>query len=775
MLSSGRTVGLLALICGLVGLLAPGAARAVGPNPAIADPSATGPYGFVRVDYDMPKMAVVGVGKPGSTVTASGTLLKMREAGDLFYPASGSGPFPVLIFEHGNHATCQSGPASTLGLEVDPGDFLSAYSNGSCTTGSATVDQLLSIQEAKSYTGYDYIAQQLATQGYIVASLDVNDITNWDNNENESGYLARAEIISKTLDLISSWNRSPGPPGVGTALEGRVDIARVGVMGHSRGGEGVNEFDEYNQTRPATKAQAARRMDPENPKNPEPVPDFGPRYHLLALFSLAPVDGQGGRYPTVTNTNFATMFGYCDGDVFDLEGARVFERSQFALTSHGDVAAQYLINGANHDYFNTVWTEDDADEFGFGDPNCEAEAGPTRLQPAEQRQIALTIIPAFLRYFVGGEKQFKPIIDGDGLPPVACPRNPATNNLIGVTCDNVVQTSYEAPDRRLLIGPTTLPPATASDRTPAGDAVTYSGFITDPPVVCEPQALAPVNTAPVSSDFAFATTGCGSTPNRSDGPQLTFAWAGPASVEVTLEPRDQNVSSFGALTFRASEDYLSPLQLPIEDDVYVTLTDTNGHKATVSSSDYSAALLPEPGTTARKQILNGVRIPLTAFIGGYQAPDLTKIKTITLGFGSADSLTGSIQFSDLELEEPTSDDGIPPAGPASGPVRVSGPGSGKQTCSAPGHRITVPQDVRRPLREIRAVVMINGRVVARYRGHAIRRVRFHRPAGRSYALTVIATLSDGEVVGRQVTYTGCRGSNPIIYVITRARRHHRGS
>src|SRR5258708_7838790 len=226
--------------------------------------------------------------------------------------------------------------------------------------------------------------------------MDINDITNWSNNANESGYIGRAEIMAKTLDLMRTWDHQAGPPGIGTALIGREDFSRVGVMGHSRGGEGVNLFAEYNATRPATTAQAAARTDPESSSRTEPVPDYGPRYPLKAVFSLAPVDGQGSRYPVINGTNYAVLLPYCDGDVFDLEGAPVFERSKNGLASAGYMAGQYLVNGANHDYFNTDWTDGDANLFGFCDPNCNVNEAPGRLSAAEDRQIRLARDPSSL-------------------------------------------------------------------------------------------------------------------------------------------------------------------------------------------------------------------------------------------------------------------------------------------------------------------------------------------------------------------------------------------
>lgn len=623
----------------LLPLVAFSAPAAAGPDEATPDPATTGRYGFQRAEYDLPKVDV-GLGTPGATST---TVLSMREAGDVYYPATGAGPFPVLVFEHGNHATCDSGStADDLLVTGGPGG-LATFEDGDCSTGDATADAALAIQEARSYQGYDYLAQQLATQGYIVASIDVNDITDWTNNAAESGYLARAQIISKTLDLVGSWNTRTGPAGIGDGLRGRVGLGLgVGVMGHSRGGEGVNMFAEYNQTRPATVAEAASRTDPENPDLAQPVPDVGPRYDLEAVFSLAPVDDQGDRRPVVSGTNFATLLPYCDGDVYDLEGAPVFERSKDGLTASGYAAAQYVVNGANHNYFNTVWTADDANLFGFGDPNCNAEAGPTRLQPAEQRQVGLTLIGGFLRYWVGGETQFAPIVRGESLPPAVCP-NDGADPVAGVSCRNIVQTSYEAPNRLVLVEPTgTSAAPTVPTTTPAGDPITATGLTM---TACTPTPTA-----------VAATTGCGSSPNRSAGPQLSLSWTAASALTVAPQAAHRDISAFATLNFRIAPNFTDPRQLPVESDVTVSLVDTSGKGATVSSSSYSAALEPPPGTSARKQLLHGVRIPLSAFTG----IDLTSIKTISLGFGTSALSSGSVQLNDLVLQEPRSTAGTDP-------------------------------------------------------------------------------------------------------------------
>ena len=73
--------------------------------------------------------------------------------GALFIPR-GRGPFPVVLFQHGRHATCKV-VVETLG----PG----------CRDTPVT-------SVVPSYRGYDYLAENLASHGYLVMSVDANDV-----------------------------------------------------------------------------------------------------------------------------------------------------------------------------------------------------------------------------------------------------------------------------------------------------------------------------------------------------------------------------------------------------------------------------------------------------------------------------------------------------------------------------------------------------------------------------------------------------------------------
>src|SRR4029078_11828637 len=82
----------------------------------------------------------------------------------------------------------------------------------------------------------------------------------------------RRILIAAALDALYAANQAPMPANadnnLGAALVGKLDLSRVGLMGHSRGGEGVTKFIDYNRDPPAP----------------------GRKYTLRGVISLAPVD-----------------------------------------------------------------------------------------------------------------------------------------------------------------------------------------------------------------------------------------------------------------------------------------------------------------------------------------------------------------------------------------------------------------------------------------------------------------------------------------------------
>ncbi|HAJ42242.1 MAG TPA: alpha/beta hydrolase, partial [Alcanivorax sp.] len=220
-----------------------------------ADPSTAGPFTVAEEEYNFGRMTVMD--------NKNGDSYDTDIHGYIQYPEGQTGPFPVVLFLHGRHGTCYDG----WGIDDDD-----------CAN------------PIPSYRGYEYISRNLASHGYAVISVDANDINDNDSgpSNGDTGALARSMLVVRHLDEFRTINASGGNSL--DMLTGKLDMSEIGIMGHSRGGEGVNQTVIYNRNQP----------EPHN---------------ITAVFSLAPTDYNT---QTVSNVTFLALAGYCDGDVEDL-------------------------------------------------------------------------------------------------------------------------------------------------------------------------------------------------------------------------------------------------------------------------------------------------------------------------------------------------------------------------------------------------------------------------------------------------------------------------
>ena len=546
----------------------------------VPDPGTPGPLAVTREEYNFGDTAFQPSEFPGPVELLA----------SIHYPTNLSGgPFPVIVFLHGRHATCFNGNGA-------------AFLEWPCSSGRTPIP---------SYKGYDYISDVLASHGYVVVSVSANGVNAVDNFVFDLGALARAELMQKHLDLLNTFNTTGGAP-FGTKFVGKFDLTRVGTMGHSRGGEGVVRHYVLNNS-------------------------LGAPYGIKAVFPLAPVDFN--RF-VVNNAAVDVLLPYCDGDVADLQGVHFYDDARYNVP--GDPAPKHfmLVMGANHNFYNTVWTPSSgipgaANDWlafvpnGNSDSQCGNHKGNKRLTEAQQRGTGLAYMSAFFRAYVGGESQFIPFLTGDAPPPPSA----LTNDLF---------VSYHAPDlpnlrrdvNRLLtdtdlsvnfLGGAVTPTALTPYDLCGGDAPQPAVCLPGQPNVRQPH-----------------TTPSARSPKRGLS-QLRTGWN-----DLTGNYRNNipavlgNVSGFQAIQFRVSVNFADARNLAgLAQDFRVVLTDASGASSSVRVSDVSGALYFPPGDVVPKILLNTVRVPLSAFTG----VNLNNVRSVQFTFN--ERLQGGLLITDV--------------------------------------------------------------------------------------------------------------------------------
>ncbi|MFB9904987.1 hypothetical protein [Allokutzneria oryzae] len=508
-------------------------------------------------------------------------------AGHVYYPDKvANEAYPVVLFMHGRHATCMSStePRPKLGWPCPPGYV-----------------------PIPNHRGYDYLARQLASHGYAVISVSANGINGKDNLDINYGQRARGELVLKHIAMWNEWRTKPGAPIPTTAVRS-FDFNRIGLMGHSRGGEGVVNAVEQNALL-------------EKP------------FRLRALLPLAATNFER-RIPV--GITMATLQPECDGDVRDLQGVHYYESGRYYVHTDRATRNNITVLGANHNYFNTNWSPssglpgavDDWRGSPSGPKSSCDPSQPTRLTEQQQRNVGIGYIGGFFRHYLGGEKAFAPLWRGAVGTPASLA--PAT-----------VLVSYHPPSasgQRLDLN-------RQDDFTPntLGGEVTAIGAKQTP---CggpspEPRASCLSKPGEVVSE-----------PHRGFGRPGTYSgrttWAASGGTITNDVPaRYGDVHKFTALQFRAGVDFTDPANPQGKpQDLRIVLTDTAGRSASVKASEYGKALdYPRAGgdqyDVLPRMHLHQVRVPLAAFTG----VDLTKIKSVQ--FALDVNPTGAIAVSDL--------------------------------------------------------------------------------------------------------------------------------
>ncbi|MCR9162444.1 MAG: hypothetical protein ACE37F_19595 [Nannocystaceae bacterium] len=240
------------------------------------------------------------------------------------------GPFPLVVVLHGNHGNCRSNPD-------DPFDYCVTTQDHDCSDpGGVTTPNA---------EGYVYFLETLAAQGYIAVSISGNAM-----NCRNDFIFERAELMVEHLRAWSAWNDADAGQ-TASSFVGRVDMGRVGLVGHSRGGD------------------AASNVPGVLEGNPIPGVD------VQSIFAIAPTDFHDVEVP---GADFAVLLPGCDLDVAPLVGMNHYDRS--IELDDGARRTQVFALGMNHNFFNEQWQISEWDLFGVpNDPFCTPDDDALKL------------------------------------------------------------------------------------------------------------------------------------------------------------------------------------------------------------------------------------------------------------------------------------------------------------------------------------------------------------------------------------------------------------
>jgi len=266
----------------------------------------------------------------------------------VWYP-EGAGPFPLALIVHGNH---------NLADFSDP--------------------------------GYEYLGELLASRGFILASIDENFLNGglFHDPPLKPGSAVRGWLLLEHLKLWKEWNQAAGNP-----FQGKVDLTRIALMGHSRGGEA------------AATATAFNRMK-YYPEDANIKFDYG--FAIKAVVAIAPADGQykpAEEHRWISDVSYLTLQGAHDADVSSFLGSRQWDHVKYTQPGPWFKAEIYAYR-ANHGQFNTVWGRTDA-----GRPLSWLLNLKPLMPGEEQRRISKTYISAFLEATLHDRREYVPLFE----------------------------------------------------------------------------------------------------------------------------------------------------------------------------------------------------------------------------------------------------------------------------------------------------------------------------------------------------------------------------
>jgi hypothetical protein len=454
----------------------------------------------------------------------------------------GRGPFPLAVFAHGNHIATEN-----------------------------------------STPGYLYLCRLLASHGIIAATIDVNFLNGFNFGENDG----RAIVHLEHLRQFRTWNDTAAHP-----LHGKVDLNRILIVGHSRGGEAVGHASFFNR-QPSVGGVLL-----------DGSAGLGPyRFGITAAFAIAPTDRQftPPTGPTVVPDSYIIIHGSKDSDVFTFEGYHTYERAHAVdlanpTVSDGKFKAMLWIHKANHNQFNSVWAP-------------ETPPGVAMPRP-DQEQIAMVHIGAVAQAV---------LLDRKGY--------------FAVLHDHAAASAWEPPGTEFV----------SQYQDPERIFVQHNQEGLAPPVVSLPvQGTVAADGVAAARQLTALVGGLPTTTIT-----LRLSWNALGSrLLLQVDPATLPAERYRVLSLRVGQSTEPPN--PVNRDMDLSLEVSSGSKtATIPASSLHRLLYPDaPPFGPAKIVMQSLRLPVARLIE--RGVDPSDLRSIALVFDRRPAgvvYAGDLQFS----------------------------------------------------------------------------------------------------------------------------------
>jgi hypothetical protein len=453
----------------------------------------------------------------------------------------------------------------------------------------------LELHNAKAYSerrpAWGKVGRALEAAGGLPPfAIDVNFLNGFNFGENDG----RAIVNLEHVNQFGIWNRTHQHP-----LHRKVDMNRIVLVGHSRGGEGVGHASLFNLL-------SSVQPDIFSPVVPlDGSAGLGPyRFQLSAVAAIAPTDRQYEPIngPTVVPDRYFLMHGSRDGDVSSFEGYNTYNRTHGVdlanpTVSDGKFKALLWVIGANHNHFNSVWT---------------AEFGPaTTLSRTQQEQVAKVHLGALAQVLLLRRRRYLRVLRDHAVAVAWVPA--------GV--DFVSQ--YQDPRRRFLQH-NQEGLAAPEISAPTQGTVTSSGVAAARQLVDLVNAGAPQSTVTLRLEWS------------SLGGRYT----------LNLNPATLPARRFATLALRVGQS--TDAANPANADQDFTLEVSSGSRtATIPASSLHRLLYPDVVFGSGKIVMQSLRLPLRRLARrGIRPRDLRSIAFVFDRRPAGVIYVGDVQLSD---------------------------------------------------------------------------------------------------------------------------------